>query len=106
MEFVAKFEYHEKNGKMSDKMEEMDEAIMACKKALQNHTQHITKIKKLIEALATKNELRKLADNTKVFALNTDLVDLYNKVVPPTEIMQAVGERMQIDVKTLQEIVA
>ena len=94
LDYVLKFEYRENAGKVADKMDQLIEDTRSCKKALQNHTKHITKLKKEQENFATKVELRTLADHTKMFALNTELVDLYNKVVPPTKLMQEVGDQM------------
>lgn len=65
MDFVSKFEFRETKGKLNDRMEEIEENNAQCKKALQNHTKHITKIKKELELCATKSELRKLADYSK-----------------------------------------
>ena len=52
-----------------------------------NHTKHITKLKKIFESAATKKELRELSDFCKKYALNSELKDLYDRIVPPTEIM-------------------
>ena len=71
VDFVLKYEYRETSQKQNDKMAEITDDNRSCKKALQNHTKHITKLKKEQESLATKVELRQLADHTKSFALNT-----------------------------------
>lgn len=77
VDFVQKFEFRETKGKLNDRMEEIEENNGQCKKALQNHTKHITRIKKDLELCATKAELRKLADYSRQYALNSELVDLY-----------------------------
>ena len=65
IDFVQKYEFRDAKGKLNDRMEEIEENNGQCKKALQNHTKHITKFKKDLELCATKSELRKLADYSR-----------------------------------------
>ena len=79
--------------------------MLAQKAALQNHTAHITKMKKNVEAAATKRELAELGAKTGKMALNSELQELYHKVVPPVAVMEEVGRRMQDDVAKLTSVV-
>ena len=62
-------------------------------------------MKKEVKNCSTQKQLNDLAERTKKFALNKELKDLYDKIVPPVAVMQAVGQRMQEDVSQLKAIV-
>ena len=55
---------------------------------------------------ATKRELLTLAEHTQKFALNKELVALYDKVVPPVAEMEKISARVLGEVKVLTEVVA
>ena len=53
MNSVRKFEYQEDRRKTNDRQKELSDHILGCKKALQNHTNHITSVKKDVKNCAT-----------------------------------------------------
>ena len=50
---VKKFEYQEDRRKTNDREKELSDHILGCKKALQNHTNHITTVKKDVKNCST-----------------------------------------------------
>ena len=62
-------------------------------------------MKKHVEGAASKKELAQLAEQTRSFALNSELQDLYQKVVPPVTVMEEVGRSVQESVGALTEVV-
>ena len=84
---VKRFEYQEDRKKNIERHKELSDHILGCKKALQNHTNHITNVKKDVKNCATQKQLNDLAERTKKFALNKELKDLYDKIVPPVAVM-------------------
>lgn len=80
---MPKFEFRGQTAKDAERFRDLGEWQAQARSALQNHTAHITKLKVLVEKAATKHELLALAEHTQKFALNTELVALYDKVVPP-----------------------
>ena len=72
---------------------------------MQNHTQHITKVKKTLADTASKKELREFIQESKKFACNSELRDLYDKVVPPVAYAQDVAADMKAEVARFQKII-
>ena len=88
MDMMTKTMFNEWRTGIEDRIYDNNESIFACKKALQNHTKHITAIKKEIEMKATKRQIDEIVKQMKRFALNDEYKVLYDKVVPPISVMQ------------------
>lgn len=105
VEYVPRIEFKSNKQQTKERLQDLNDISMNCKAALQNHTAHITKLKRHVEGAATKKELAQLAEHTSKFALNKELQDLYQKVVPTVTVMEGIGRTMQETVATLTEVV-
>ncbi len=56
--------------------------------------------------MPSKKDVREIAEKVKKCALNTSLIDLYNKTVPHVATMEAIGQEMTAEVERLAKIVA
>lgn len=83
MGFVQKEEFMLVKGRQDDRVQEVVEISHGFKTALQNHTKHITSLKKDLEKKAPLTQMLDVVSKLKTFAYNKDFKALYDKVVPP-----------------------
>jgi len=101
MEYARNAEMRGFKSSINEQVFGLGEQTTQAKLALQNHTEHITKVKKQMQEGATKKDVREVADKMKRFALNVDLTDLYKKTVPHVATMEAIGREMTAEVDRL-----
>ena len=89
----------------NEKFSEYNESVQYLRKALSNHTTHITALKKAQDTKASQKDLHEIKERMKTFAQLSDYKELYEKVVPPVAVMEDVGNRMQTEVEVLKRIV-
>jgi len=89
---------------VSDKLFEFGETSAQNRQALLNHTQHITEMKKKLDDVVSKRKFNSLEEKTKGFALNKELKELYERVVPPVAAMEEVGREMKAQVDRVEAI--
>ena len=89
-----------------ERMNNVYELTHDIKGAVVNHTKHITKNKNDIGKRATLEELHKLQLQLKKFALCDEYKKLYEKVVPPVQLIETQTAKMRDKVKKMKHIVA
>lgn len=78
-----------------ERMNNVYELTHDIKGAVVNHTKHITKNKTDIGKRATQEELHKLQLQMKRFALCDEYKKLYEKVVPPVQLIETQTAKMR-----------
>ena len=89
-----------------ERMNNVYELTHDIKGAVVNHTKHITKNKNDIGKRATLEEFHKLQLQLKKFALCDEYKKLYEKVVPPVQLIETQTAKMRDKVKKMKHIVA
>ena len=89
-----------------ERMNNVYELTHDIKGAVVNHTKHITKNKNEIVKRATLEEFHQLQLQLKRFALCDEYKKLYDKVVPPVQLMETQTAKMKDKVKKMKLIVA
>ena len=90
---------------VGDKIDTLDEQMFAARSLLKNHTEHITKLKQQVATKASKVMVEEVKESCKQYALNKDLKELYEKIVPPAAAMEQIAQEMQDEVDRLTEVV-
>ena len=85
-------------------MQYLEDQQSAIKKAIQNHTKHITDVKKDLQTKAKQRQLEELVAQMKRFALNAELKGLYDKVVPPVDALDKQVQFCMTSVATFKEM--
>lgn len=70
------------------RIKELYELYHESKKALQNHTKHITTSKNDMKDKVPMRKFQEMVTHMKKFALNEQYLTLYEKVVPPVQLME------------------
>lgn len=72
---------------------------------LKTHTDKIGKINTKMDTCVTIKMFDKLVEKTQSFALNVELKELYEKIVPPAAEMETMAKEMNTEVQQLKTVV-
>lgn len=75
----------------SEKFSEYNDTLLKLRKALSNHTEHITTLKKTQDSKASQKDLYDIKEKLRTFAILDDYKELYEKVVPPVALMEDIS---------------
>ena len=89
----------------NDKIDKLDEQMFAARNLLKNHTEHVTKLNKQMGTKASKVQFDEVVQHCRQYALNKDLKELYNKVVPPVAAAEEISQEMQAEVDRLTNVI-